>query len=367
MRAPDYERRRNQVRKLLRDASAESLLVSSVFNVTYLTGFTGDDSLLLISKDKCVLISDPRYEQQIEEECPGLETFIRKPSNSTLLAAAQVAKQCHVSNLLVEGDTITLAHYESLKNVLPDVQFGTSRGMVESLREIKDAWEISRIQRAITMAERAFISVKNGLTQETSEREIANDLDRAIRMLGGKGSAFATIVGVGPRAALPHGVPQDYKLKEHPFVLIDWGAREGLYLSDLTRVLVTSRIPAKFERIYNAVLDAHLAAANTLKPGVLMSAVDAAARKVLDDCGLGKRFTHGLGHGFGLQIHEATRLAKGQDRPLAENMVLTIEPGVYIPGWGGVRIEDDYLITADGCQRLTSLPRDIESNSIQLF
>jgi Xaa-Pro aminopeptidase len=367
MRAPDYEKRRSQVRKLIRDAGGEALLVTSVHNVTYLTGFTGDDSFLLISRDKCVLISDPRYEQQISEECPGLETFIRKPSASTLMAVADVSDKCKLRSMLVEGDTITLGQYESLRACLASVQFGTSRGLVESLREIKDAWEISRIERAIAMAERAFVSVKNGLTLETTERQIADDLDRAIRLLGGKGAAFSTIVGVGPRAALPHGVPQEYRLKEHPFVLIDWGAKEGLYLSDLTRVLVTSRIPAKFERIYDAVLQAHEAAVAMLRPGVLMAEVDNAARKVLDDCGLGKRFTHGLGHGFGLQIHEATRLAKGQNRPLQENMVLTIEPGVYLPGWGGVRIEDDYLITAEGHRRLTTLPRDLHSNTIQLF
>ncbi len=361
MRKPDYEHRQSQLRKLLRRAESSALLVSSPANITYLTGFTGGDSLFILMRNSGTLVSDARYEQQIEEECPGTNVFIRRQAESTLNAAGEIIKQFRLSSILVESDSLTLGQFESLKSQLTGTELGMSQGLVEQLREIKDDWEIHQIRRAVRIAERAFCAVKEGLTAESTESEIARDLEFMIRKLGGRGLAFPAIVGVGPRSALPHGHPQQHQLKEYPFVLIDWGANEGLYLSDLTRVLVTSRLPAKFERIYNDVLKAHEVASQLLRPGAKMSDIDRAARTVLDDAGLGKRFTHGLGHGFGLEIHESVRLSKGNDRLLAPGMVVTIEPGVYFPDWGGIRIEDDYWITDDGCERLSTLPRDLPS------
>jgi Xaa-Pro aminopeptidase len=351
----------------MRGLHGDGMLVTHPSNVTYLTGFSGEDSFLLLDPSGEFLLSDPRYEEQIGQECPGLAAAIRAPAQKLLDFAIGEIQKTGLHGLLIEGDTMSVSQFQQLQSGLKSITLGVSSGLVEQLRQYKDAFELESIRRAIQMAERAFAAVRNQLRGCQSEREIANDLDRNIRLLGGSGSAFRPIVGVGSRAALPHGVPSERRIEESPFVLIDWGANEGLYLSDLTRVLLTSSISAKFAKVYEAVLAAHQEAARMLRPGVGLQEVDGAARAIIDQAGFGRRFNHGLGHGFGLQIHESPRIGKNQTNTLQPNMVVTIEPGIYIPGWGGVRIEDDYWITPDGCERLTSLPREMEANVVHLL
>ena len=363
---PNYEGRRERLIKLLNKQPARSILITSPSNVTYLTGFSGDSSYLWIDRDSVRLISDARFEEQIAEECPELDVVIRKSTVTILAAAAKIIKSSKNSQFLVEGNSISKADFDELAAANPKIVVHSSTGLVESLRERKDQDELLAIQRAIHIAEEAFLAVRQQLKPEMTEKQVADDLDYAIRCAGGTGSAFRTIVGVGPRAALPHGIPTHRKLAESPFVLIDWGAREDLYVSDLTRVLATSTLPSKFERIYHVVLAAQEAAIRAIRPGALMSEIDAAARRTIEQAGFGKRFTHGLGHGFGLQVHESIRLARGQDRKLESGMVVTIEPGIYIPGWGGVRIEDDCLVTSKGCRVLSTLPRELDANRVEL-
>jgi Xaa-Pro aminopeptidase len=363
---PDYEGRRERLQRLLRKEPARSILITSPSNVTYLTGFSGDSSYLWIDRDRIRLISDARFEEQIAEECPTLEVVIRKSTVTVLAAAAKVIRSSKVGQYLVEGHSISKADFDQLAAANPKISVLASSGLVESLRERKDQTELQAIQRAIHIAEEAFLAVRQQLKPEMTEKQVADDLDYAMRCAGGIGSSFRTIVGVGPRAALPHGIPSQRRLDESPFVLIDWGAKEDLYVSDLTRVLATGTLPTKFERIYHVVLAAQQAAIRALRPGALMSEIDTAARSTIEQAGFGKRFTHGLGHGFGLQVHESIRLARGQDRKLESGMVVTIEPGIYIPGWGGVRIEDDCLITSKGCRVLSTLPRELDANRVNL-
>lgn len=363
----DFGKRRKQLAKLVSEASADGLLVTNCNNVSYLTGFTGDDSYLLLARGECWLISDPRYEEQISQECPALKTYIRQPS--ALLADATIGEiqKAKLGSLLVEGDSMTASALEGLRDALKSVSIGLSRGLVESLRAIKDKMEIEILRRAIAIAERVFISVRSQLRSTQTELDVANEIDRQIRALGGEGCSFKPIVAVGERAALPHARPTQRTIGSAPFVLIDWGAIDRMYRSDLTRVLVTDKIPAKFTKIYETVLAAQTAAIEKMKPGVMVSEVDAAARAVIEKAGMGPRFNHGLGHGIGLDIHESPRLGKNHDRPLEPGMVVTVEPGVYFPGWGGVRIEDDVLITKDGNEVLSSLPRALEDNVVQLL
>lgn len=357
----DFERRRQKLVRHLKQNSVSTLLVSHSPNVTYLTGFTGDSTYLLIHQGKFLLLSDPRYEEQIQAECPGVDCFIRTPDTTLLEAtAAQVAK-AKCSSLSVESHYMPLFGYEILKNQLQGCEIHGSVGLVESLREIKDKDEVARIERAIEMAERAFQIVRAGLRAEQSERDVAHSLESEIRALGGIGCSFPPIVGVGARAALPHGTPTDVKIGSDSFVLIDWGAREGEYISDLTRVLVTSKIPPKFEKVYRLVLEANEAAIRAIRPGIPACDVDRAGREVIEKGGFGKHFGHALGHGIGLQVHESPRMGLEQRRPLLPGMVVTVEPGIYIPGWGGVRIEDDVLVTKDGCRVLSTLPKDLDS------
>lgn len=365
--AMDYEKRRERLRRAVREADADALLVTSFINVRYLTGFTGEDSFLIVHRDGEVLISDPRYEEQIAEECPGLTTFIRSPQVTLLGATAKQLAGGKWSSVLVEGDTITLAAFEQLKENLPSAALEPSRGLVEALRVIKDKDEIAQTRIAVELAQRVFTSVRSTLRSQLTEWEVACEIERLSRELGGSGTSFKPIVAVGARAALPHAVPGEQRIESAPFVLIDWGVTARGYRSDLTRVLTTGKIPPKFSRIYETVLAAQQAAIAAMRPGVMVSQVDQVAREVIERQGMGKRFNHGLGHGIGLEIHEAPRLGQNQDRALEPGMIVTVEPGVYYPGFGGVRIEDDILITRDGHELLSSLPRALEENQVELL
>jgi Xaa-Pro aminopeptidase len=361
----DFQARRDRLRKTFRKTGIDALLVTDFTNVTYLTGFTGDDSYVLIRRDGETILSDPRYTTQLGEECPGVDLHIRPPGNSMPQAVVRVVRASGVGRLGVEGDSMTVGLRDRLAEKLPKVQFTATSGLVESLRLIKDRHEIDRIRRAVFQAENAFAALRAKLRPETTEKEAADELEHQFRLFGAKDAAFPTIVAVGPRAALPHATPSDRRrMGESGFVLIDWGANEGLYRSDLTRVLVTGRISPKFERIYQVVLEAQARAIAAIRPGVVAHDVDWAARSVIAQAGFGRRFGHGLGHGLGLLVHEAPRLAVKNATVLRPGMVVTVEPGVYLPGWGGVRIEDDVLVTRSGHEVLTHVPKRLEDIAV---
>jgi Xaa-Pro aminopeptidase len=234
-------------------------------------------------------------------------------------------------------------------------------GLVEELREIKDAHELASLRKAVRQAQRGFAVMRASLKGDMTELEFAHDLEHAMRGFGARAAGFDPIVAVGPRAALPHANPTSARISEADLLLIDWGAmsQDG-YRSDLTRVLVTGRISSKLRKIYEVVLKAQLRGIAAIRPGVTGKQVDAAARSVIEKAGYGKQFGHGLGHGIGLDIHEGTRLSPVSKDVLKPGMVITVEPGIYIPGWGGVRIEDDILVTRDGHEVLTSVPKQFE-------
>lgn len=362
-----YQSRRQRLRKLLPDCDA--LLITNEMNVRYLTGFTGDSTYLIVLQgkaDEVLLISDPRYEQQISEQCPGLNTFIRKPSKLLMDAACEQLERLKPGSVMIEAGSLSVSQFDRLSEV-KNVRWVKGTAEVEKLRAVKDQAEIAKICRAVEIAQRAFLSLRAQLRARQTEREFAFEMENTIRRLGGEGCSFKPIVAVGPRAALPHAEPGDACIADSSFVLVDWGAMVDGYRSDLTRVLLTSKIPAKISKAYEAVLAAQSAAIAAVRPGVLTSEVDAAARAVLDEYGITKRFNHGLGHGIGLDIHEMPRLGKNGGVPLQEGMVVTIEPGVYYPGVGGIRIEDDILVTAKGAEVLSNLPREMQSNCVDLL
>ena len=354
---PDFDRRRERLFRELRQHKLPNLLVTCPYNVTYLTGFTGEDSYLFANQDKATILSDARYEEQLQQECPRDSVFIRGSTITMIDATAKWLATQKLQAVCVESQSITLAQSERLTEQLLKVSVVSCSGVIERQRERKDASEVEAIEKAISIAERSFVSVRAMLTGDMTEKSVADLLEFSIRKLGGTGSAFKSIVGVGPRAALPHGRPSTKRIDEDAFVLIDWGAKENLYLSDLTRMIVTGKPTSKFQKMYQTVLSAQEAAIRAIRPGIMMSEVDAVARRIIEKAGFGKRFTHSLGHSFGLQIHESIRLAKGQERRLEADMVVTVEPGIYIPGVAGVRIEDDVLVTKSGNRVLTSLPK----------
>lgn len=355
---PDYAQRRDRLRQQMRRAGVASLLVTRGANVTYLTGFTGEDSYLLVTRETQVLISDPRFTTQLEEECPGIELCIRRPGTPIVGSVVRAARAAGLQQLGIEAASLDVETFQRLSSELAPAHIAGTSGLVEQLREIKDREEIERIRHAIDIAERAFAVARASLVSDRTEKQVADDLEHQIRVFGGETASFWPIVAVGARAALPHARPGATQLTESPFVLVDWGARgPSLYLSDLTRLIVTGKASARLEKIYQVVLAAQQAAIDAIRPGAVMEDIDATARGVIEDAGYGRRFNHSLGHGVGLEIHELPRLAAEQKRLLKPGMVVTVEPGIYIPGWGGVRIEDDILVTRQGHEILSSCPK----------
>jgi Xaa-Pro aminopeptidase len=356
----NYAARRDKLRRIVRKQGLDALLVTDAFNVTYLTGFTGDSTYLVLAADASRLLSDERFTLQLEEECPDLEASLRGAGKSLLDFAAEHLRACGARRIGFEADALTVTLRSGLADRLPEIGLQPTSGLVEALRAIKDREEVARIRRACELARRTFEVVRARWTPDLTEREAAAELEYQARRFGARGLSFPPIVGVGPRAALPHGRPTDQRVAEGDFTLIDWGVQEGLYVSDLTRILVHSKISPKLRRLYDLVLQAQQSAIAAIRPGVSCGDVDAAARNVLETAGYGKQFGHGLGHGIGLQVHELPRLSRGQPGTLSAGMVVTVEPGIYLPGWGGIRIEDDVLVTRDGCEVLTSVPKQLD-------
>jgi Xaa-Pro aminopeptidase len=369
--------RRSALAQAMKTHGIDGFLVTTPVNVTYLTGFTGEDSFYAVTPKHGIIVSDSRYEEQIKEECPDQEAHIRPHSRTTLEAAAEVLTKSGVKSVGVEGNRITLGDLEALKQLAPKVTFVSVDGVIEAQRAVKDPGEVEKIREAVRVAERGFRMFVATLREADTEKDMVDALEGYVRRAGARSTSFPPIVAVGERGALPHAPPTTRTLGDGSKLLVDWGA-DLLYKSDLTRTLRSpfgtapsrrnkmERVGFKFEELYKAVLDAQNAAMAAIRPGVKAKEVDAAARKALaavkvdkhSDLDLSEHFTHGLGHGIGLEVHEAPKIRANSEDTLEAGMVVTIEPGIYIPFWGGIRIEDDVLVTHDGCRLLSTLPRE---------
>lgn len=362
-----HARRLKDLARAVRAAPLDALLVAKACNVSYLTGFTGDSSFCLVTPKRTILISDERYRIQIDDDCPNLETHIRGHDKNTYQAVAEVVANLGLRDVGIEASGVTLQEFETLRDLCKNVNLVGRTGYVEKLRAIKDESEIAALRRSISVAEKAFAAMRATLQPGDSEKQVGDLIDHYVRRAGGECVAFPPIVGVGDRSALPHMTLSDRRVEEADFLLVDWGARVGQYHSDLTRMLWApgaSRkraVESRLRKIYTVVLEAQTRAIAALGPGVSVKIVDEAARGYIADAGYGKNFTHGLGHGIGLEIHEAPAVRSNSDDVLQAGMVVTIEPGIYLPEFGGVRIEDDVLITPGGHEILTSVPREWES------
>jgi Xaa-Pro aminopeptidase len=359
-----FPSRRDKLRSRWKDAGIEALLVSATTNVRYLTGFTGDSSVLLVGSKRDVIISDGRFTTQVEQECPGLEALIRSPGEDMNPAVARVLNALGLARVGFEAVHCSVSDHLALAEAARGVALIGLTGQVEALRQIKDDSEIAAIREAIHFAERAFEMLRAGLREGESEKDTADALEGYLRRCGATGASFPPIVAVGVNSALPHARPTSTtRIGQDDFVLIDWGASGHPYKSDLTRVLVTGKVTPKFEAIYRTVLSALERGIAAIGPGVKAHDVDAEARSVIEDAGFGRFFDHGLGHGLGMDIHEAPRVRKGSNVVLEPGMVFTVEPGIYLPDWGGIRIEDDVLVTPDGCEVLSRVPKSLDSVS----
>ena len=354
-----YISRCQKIQRSLSSKKADALLVTNPVNVRYLSGFTGGDGALLIRRDSVTLLSDGRFTLQIEEECPDIDdVYIRPTREAMATAIAKVYGKEKAGRLGVEAESLTLAENERLQEKLPKTEIVPTQGIVETLRQIKDRSEINAIRKAIDVAAEALTDTLLILHDDQTEIDFCNEIEYRMRLHGAEEKSFSTIAAAGPRAALPHAVPTSQRIDGQPMLLVDWGAVVDGYMSDLTRVIVFSPTK-KLRTVYETVLQAQLAAIAAVKPGKTGEEIDAAARSVIKDAGFGKHFNHGLGHSIGMEIHEDPRFKAGYNTELKPGMVLTVEPGIYLKGWGGVRIEDDILVTKTGCEVLSRhLPKN---------
>jgi len=358
--------RRKQLRKALRKNKVDALLITAEKNVKYLTGFTGDSTWLLMTPDDEVLFSDFRYTIQLAEECADVPALIRTSNVSLVDAVTEQIRDKKIERIGVEGHVLTMNLHQTIQDALEGIDMASVSWEVEKLRTIKDKYEIAETRNAVELAERGFQYLQALLTPEATELQLSFELEHAIRNFGGAGVAFHPIIAVGDRAALCHYRPGPIKLADSPILLCDWGAEtHSGYKSDLTRTMITGKIPAKFEKIYKTVLESQELAIAAIKPGASCQSIDQIARDFIKKAGFGKYFDHGLGHGIGLDIHELPRFSQSSDEPLKAGMVVTVEPGIYLPGWGGVRIEDDVLVTKSGCEVLSSVPKDWDSVTVR--
>ncbi|HEU0250690.1 MAG TPA: Xaa-Pro peptidase family protein [Solirubrobacteraceae bacterium] len=352
----------------LRSREVDRLLVGTGTNLRYLSGFTGSNGLAIIDaseRERHRFITDFRYDTQSAEQVPA--EFEREIAPADLLEAAarELGRGGGLGgrSLGFDDAAMSVKQHERLSELL-DVGWrlvGCS-GVVEQLREIKSPEEIRSIRVASELADEALrATLQKGLAGRT-EREVAIDLELALKRLGAPAPSFPSIVASGAHGALPHAEPRDVEIPHDVLVTIDWGAYIDGYCSDCTRTYATGAVGEEAEATYRLVLEAQEAALAALRPGVSGRAVDALARDLIEAAGHGEHFGHGLGHGVGMDIHEGPRLARtAPEQPLRTGNVVTVEPGVYLPGRLGVRIEDLTVIGEDGCERLTRLPKQLET------
>lgn len=340
-------------------AGLPALLVTDAVNRRYLSGFTGSAGWLLVTATSAVLITDFRYEEQAQAEAAGWSVVVyRQPDRSETVLARILAEE-GIAALGFDPDAVSVTAHGRLAEALGGVELRPAPQLVTALRAVKDEGELALIRRAVAVAEEAFARLLPLVRPGRSERELALELEFLMRRLGAEAAAFDVIVVSGPRSSLPHGRPGERRIAPGDLVTFDFGARVGGYHSDVTRTLVVGKADARQREVYEVVRAAQAAALAAVREGVKAGEVDCAARAVIGAAGYGERFGHSTGHGLGLEVHEFPTLAPNREDRLAAGMVVTVEPGVYIPGWGGVRIEDTVIVTASGCEVLCRTPKEL--------
>jgi Xaa-Pro aminopeptidase len=340
-------------------AHLDGLLLTGLSNIRYLTGFSGSSALLVVSPRDVVLITDFRYQTQVADEVGDLARIAIEPSSLWTGLWQQLAALAGVKVVGFETAHIQHRDFQRLVEAGARWQWRPTVDLVETLRERKDGTEIARIQDAAGVATRALERTLPQVRVGMSELAVAGVLEKALRDEGSEGFPFPSIVAGGPRAALPHARSSSRALESGDFLLMDFGAEVAGYCSDVTRTVVVGRASAEQREVYDVVRVANERAAQGVRAGMTGRDADAIARHYIERAGFGEQFGHSLGHGIGLEVHESPRLSRTAEGTLPEGAVVTIEPGVYRPGWGGVRIEDDVVLGPDGPHILTEFPREL--------
>ncbi|MCM3179987.1 M24 family metallopeptidase [Cytobacillus horneckiae] len=334
----------------------DGFLVTSSYNRRYMSNFTGSAGVVLISNDKALFITDFRYTEQAGKQCQGYEVVQHTGSIPEKLAS--LVQQLGIKKLGFEQDHVTYSSYQTFDKAI-DAELVPISGEIEKLRLIKDESEIKILKGAANIADAAFTHILNFIQPGKTEIEVANELEFFMRKEGATSSSFDMIVASGHRGALPHGVASDKVIEKGELVTLDFGAYYNGYVSDITRTVAVGQPDAKMQEIYHIVLEAQLRGMKGIKPGITGKEADALTRDYITEKGYGDNFGHSTGHGIGLEVHEGPGLSSKSDIVLEPGMVVTCEPGIYLPGLGGVRIEDDTIITKDGNENLNSSKKEL--------
>ena len=353
-------RRIARLRSEMVELEVDGFLVSAPENRRYLSGFTGSSGYLLITGSDAVLATDFRYVEQARGESP---TYRVHRTRGGIGWMPEMLSDLGVTTLAIEADDMTVAFFSALKSALiesddaSDVSLEETAGVVAGVRAVKDASELEVIAKAVEIADKAMASVASRIEPGVTEAQIAWDLEVEMRRLGAQGAAFDIIVGAGPNGALPHHRADDSVVRQGDPVVIDMGASYDGYNSDLTRTFYVGNPDDEFLSIYSIVLQAQETAIREVRPGMIGKDVDEIARTVIKEAGYGEEFGHGLGHGVGLAVHERPMVVPTSEDVIEDGMVFTVEPGIYIPGWGGVRIEDIVVMENGRARILTASPK----------
>ncbi len=359
--AMDVAARLSQLRAALVANDVEALLVTRRPNVRYLTGFTGSSGMLLVGADDAVLVTDGRYAEQSREQLAAAGVDARVEIAPTQEAQRDVLSTIAApyEHLGLEAHGVTWAQQRSFAEWLAPVELRATTEIVEGLRRVKEPAEVARIRAACAIADEAFREVLPQLHRQPTERDFALDLEISMRRRGASGTSFDTIVASGPNGAKPHARPSDRPIGRAELVVVDFGCMVDGYCSDMTRTVAVGDPGPEARRVWDVVAASQRAGRDEVRPGASCAQVDHATREVIEAAGWGDAFVHGTGHGVGLEIHEAPRVAKTVSDTLEPGFVVTVEPGVYLPGVGGVRIEDTVVVTDDGAQALTEFPKTL--------
>lgn len=343
-----------RLRRLMERQGIEAMVVTKRENCLYLSGFTGTDGLVLVTGDRVYLVTDRRYTEQATVECRGWEVV--EAESDYLRVIGELARG--LGRVGFESRHLTYDQYLRLRKEIGD-RLQPQSGLVEELRKVKDESEIAYIAEAIRIGDWAFENLIANIGPGWAERDIAWEMVRLLRRGGCTKEAFDIIAVSGPRASLPHGQPTDKRIEPGDMLTLDFGGFYSGYAGDTTRTVAIETVSNRLREVYYRVLEAQVAAIETVRAGVACREVDRAARSYLEKHGLGPHFVHSTGHGLGLEVHEEPAVSSKSEEILAENMVVTIEPGVYIPGWGGVRIEDVVIVKETGCEVLTKAEKEL--------
>lgn len=352
--------RLTQLRHVMGQAAGgplSAVLLTDRLNRRYISGFSGSAGWAVVTPKEALLLVDFRYVEQAARQAPAFEVLQCEKQIDTLV---ELASSLGLSRIGFENGHMTVKQFESLRDRLPNVEWVPIDSMVELLRAVKDAAELKYMQEAVAMADRTFAHILGFLRPGVTEKEVALEIEIHLRRQGSEGVAFPPIVASGANGALPHATPTDKPLATGELVTLDFGAVCQGYHSDITRTVAIGQPDARQKEIYQLVLQAQAVGLGAVRPGRSGREVDAEAREVIARAGYGDRFGHGLGHGIGLAVHEEPpRLSKHSEWHLSPGMVCSVEPGVYVPGWGGVRIEDLVVVEPDGCRVLTGFTKEL--------